>query len=199
MKEDKKRNLSFLGILLGLTASVLMQTIIATVLPTVTSDLGQKELYGWVFSSYMIASTITIPMFSVLSDMYGRKRFYLGGLLLFLLGTGLSGFSQTMVQLIIFRIIQGIGAGAVAPSAIAMISELFAPEKRVKMLGILSAIQVFANILGPIMGGVITDIYNWRFTFFINLPIGMVAFFLIKYGYFDTIKNDNKRIKKIDY
>jgi len=180
-------------------ASVLMQTIIATVLPIVTNDLGQKEFYGWIFSSYMIASTITIPLFSALSDMYGRKRFYLWGLLLFLFGTGLSGFSQTMAQLVVFRMIQGIGAGAVAPSAIAMISELYAPEKRVKMLGLLSAIQVFANILGPLLGGIITDLYNWRLTFFVNLPVGLIAFLLIKYNYFDKQNNEQKNLKSIDY
>lgn len=199
LKTDKERQLSFLGIMLGMVSSILMQTIIATVLPAVTYDLGQETLYGWIFSSYMIASTITIPLFSNLSDMYGRKSFYLCGMVLFLIGTILSGFSQSMTQLIIFRMIQGIGAGAIAPSAIAMISELYAPELRVKMLGLLSAIQVLANIVGPLLGGLITDIYNWRFTFFINIPIGVIAFLLIMYNFVEKRKEEEKNHKAIDY
>ena len=189
---EKRIKLSFIGITLGMISSVLMQTIIATILPTISNDLGNKDLYGWVFSSYMIASTITIPLFANLSDVYGRKIFYLLGMLLFLTGSLLSGFAQSMNQLIIFRIIQGIGAGAIAPSAIAMISELFTFEKRVKMLGLLSAFQVFANILGPLLGGFIADIYSWRWAFFINIPIGILAFLLIKYNFFDISKNEKR-------
>lgn len=182
-----------------MVSSVLMQTIIATTLPIITIDLGQQELYGWTFSSYMIASTITIPLFSTLSDMYGRKRFYLSGMILFLVGSILSGFSQSMTQLIIFRVIQGIGAGAIAPSAIAMISELFDSVKRVKMLGILAAMQVFASISGPLLGGLISDIYSWRWTFFINIPIGMISFLLLYHNYFDLPKKVPKTHREIDY
>lgn len=196
---EKRIKLSFIGITLGMISSVLMQTIIATILPTISNDLGNKDLYGWVFSSYMIASTITIPLFANLSDVYGRKKFYLLGMLLFLTGSLLSGFAQSMNQLIIFRIIQGIGAGAIAPSAIAMISELFTSEKRVKMLGLLSAFQVFANILGPLLGGFIADIYSWRWAFFINIPIGILAFLLIKYNFYDNSKKEKEETKKIDY
>ena len=109
MTTDIRRKLSFLGILVGMVSSVLMQTIIATILPTITKNLGQEGLYGWVFSSYMISSIVTIPLFSNLSDMYGRKRFYLWGMIFFLIGSLLSGFSQSMIQLIIFRILQGVG------------------------------------------------------------------------------------------
>lgn len=182
-----------------MTSSVLMQTIIATTLPIIINDLGHQELYGWTFSSYMIASIVTIPLFSALSDMYGRKPFYLSGMVLFLIGSLLSGFSQSMIQLIIFRVIQGIGAGAIAPAAIAMISELFEPRKRVKMLGILAAIQVFASVLGPLLGGMITDLYSWRWTFFINVPIGLIAIWLLYRNYFDITKKVPKSHQQVDY
>ncbi len=181
-----------------MVSSVLMQTIIVTVLPIISNQLGHEELYGWVISAYMISSTITIPLFANLSDIYGRKHFYLWGMVVFLLGSMLSGGSHTMLQLITFRTIQGLGAGAVAPSAIAMISELFNPDKRAKMLGVLSAVQVLANIIGPLLGGIITDMYSWRWTFFINLPIGLIAIIFVNKNYFNQ-SNHMKKKKNIDY
>jgi len=142
--------MAFIGILLGMSASIMMQTILATVLPQVVRELGNAQLYSWVFSGYMVASTVTIPIFAKLADLYGRKRFYLGGMLVFLTGSALSGTANSMTELVVYRALQGLGAGAIAPAAIAIISDLFPIEQRGKMLGILAVVQVLANLVGPL-------------------------------------------------
>lgn len=174
--------LTFSGILFGMVSSVLMQSILSTVLPDVTKEMGGQEWYSWVFTGYMITSTLTIPVFSRLTDRYGRKSFYLGGLVLFLIGTLLCGSAESIPSLVFYRLIQGIGAGALAPAAIAMTSDLFPVEERGKMMGILTGVQVLANILGPLMGGWITDHFGWQWSFYSILPFGVFAFFLVFVG-----------------
>ncbi len=169
------RMMTFTGILLGMVASILMQTVLATVLPDIAKELGGAHLYAWVFSSYMVASTITIPIFAKLADLYGRKLIYLGGMVVFLIGSALCGTTTSMTSLIFFRIIQGLGAGALAPSAIALISYLFTIKERGKMFGLLASVQVLANVTGPILGGLVADNFGWRWAFFANLPIGLLA------------------------
>ena len=177
-----RKVIAFSGILLGMMSSVLMQTIVATVLPIVTKDLGGRDLYGWVFSSYMIASSISIPLFSKLADLYGRKPLYLYGLTLFLIGSALSGSVHSIGHLIASRIIQGLGAGAVAPSALALISDLFSNEERGKWLGFLAVAQVLANVTGPLVGGIIADYWGWQWAFYANLPLGLLALLMLSLG-----------------
>jgi EmrB/QacA subfamily drug resistance transporter len=179
---EHRKVVAFSGILLGMMSSVLMQTIVATVLPIVTKDLGDVDLYGWVFSSYMIASTISIPLFSKLADLYGRKPLYLYGLTLFLIGSALSGSAHSMGHLIASRILQGLGAGAVAPSALALISDLFSNEERGRWLGFLAVAQVLANVTGPLVGGVIADSWGWHWAFYANLPLGLLALLMVSIG-----------------
>lgn len=174
--------IAFTGILLGMAASVMMQTILATVLPNVVKELGGVQLYSWVFSGYMVAATISIPIFAKLADLYGRKNFYIGGMVVFLVGSVLSGTANSMEQLVLYRVIQGLGAGAVAPAAIAIISDLFPIEERGKMMGVLAAVQVLANLAGPLLGGLLTDNFGWRWAFFAILPIGILAVMLITGG-----------------
>ncbi len=189
---------AFSGIMLGMMSSVLMQTIVATVLPIATRDLGDVDLYGWVFSSYMIASSISIPLFSKLADLYGRRPLYLYGLTLFLIGSALSGSVHSMGYLIASRILQGLGAGAVAPAALALISDLFSNEERGKWLGILAAAQVLANVTGPLVGGVIADYWGWQWAFYANLPIGLLALIMIALGLDNTENSSGLNWRSMD-
>lgn len=193
-----RKVMAFSGILLGMMSSVLMQTIVATVLPTVTKDLGEMDLYGWVFSSYMIASSISIPLFSKLADLYGRKPLYLYGLIVFLIGSALSGSTHSIGQLIATRIVQGLGAGAVAPSALALISDLFPNEERGKWLGFLAVAQVLANVTGPIAGSVIADYWGWQWAFYANLPLGLLALLMISLGLDNPVKRTRGNWRSMD-
>ncbi len=177
---------AFTGILLGMVSSIIMQTILATVLPGVVKDLGGAYLYSWVFSGYLIASTITIPIFAKLADLYGRKRFYLGGMVVFLAGSALSGTANSMDQLVIYRVVQGLGAGALAPAAIAMISDLFPIKDRGKMMGMLAIVQVLANVAGPLVGGLIADNLSWQWAFWANIPMGLLAIIIVAVGFAET-------------
>ena len=178
----KTKWIGFSAILIGMSASALMQTLVATSLPVIVRDLGGLNLYSWVFGGYMLASTITIPLFARLADIFGRRLLYVLGLSVFLLGSALIGTAQNMYQLIGYRLLQGIGAGAVAPAALASIGDLFDDHERGKMFGIIGAVQVFANLIGPPLGGWITDTYSWRWGFFLVLPIGALAAFLAMNG-----------------
>jgi len=170
------------GILVGMSASALMQTLVATSLPVIERELGGMSLYSWVFAGYMLASTITIPLFARLADIIGRRTLYIAGLLTFLIGSALVGGSQSMAQLVSFRVLQGIGAGAVAPAALASIGDLFGDDERGRIFGVIGAVQVLANLIGPPLGGWITDTFSWRWGFYLVIPIGAVASFLAWFG-----------------
>lgn len=172
----------FAGILLGMSASVLMQTLIATALPTVVKELGGMHLYSWVFGGYMLASTVTVPLFGKLADLMGRRTLYLGGLLLFLAGSVLAGLASSMPQFVAMRVIQGIGAGAVAPAAMAAVGDLMGESGRGRAFGIIGAVQVVANLTGPVLGGWLADHQGWRWGFFLMLPLGLVTFLCAAFG-----------------
>ena len=178
----KQKWIGFSAILVGMSASALMQTLVATSMPVITRDLGGMHLYSWVFGGYMLASTITIPLFARLADIFGRRILYVSGLSVFLAGSALIGTASSMGLLVGYRILQGIGAGAVAPAALASIGDLFGDNERGKMFGIIGAVQVLANLIGPPLGGWITDTYSWRLGFFLVLPIGILAAFLAASG-----------------
>lgn len=150
-------------------------TVVTTAMPTVIGLLGGLEIYGWVFSIYLLTSTVSIPVWGRLSDLYGRRRLYLAGLGIFLAGSLLCGLSTTMLQLIVFRAIQGLGAGALIPLALTVIGELYTFEERARMQAVFSGVWGFASITGPILGGFITDHVSWSWVFFINIPIGLAA------------------------
>ncbi len=171
----KQKWLGLAAILIGMSASALMQTMIAATMPTITADIGGLSLYSWVFSGYMLASTVTIPLFGRLADLFGRRILYVTGLLVFLLGAALVGAAQRMDLLVAYRIVQGIGAGAVAPAALAAIGDLFGDKERGKVFGFIGAAQVIANLIGPPLGGWIADAYSWRLNFWLVLPVGGLA------------------------
>src|SRR5579859_7603900 len=164
-----------IGVMLGMLLAALDQSIVSTALPRVIASLGGLEHYAWVATAYLLASTVSIPLYGKLSDIYGRRPFFIGGMVIFLVGSALSGTSQDMTQLIIYRAIQGLGAGALMPLAIAIIGDIFPPSERGKWQGLITAVFGLATIVGPIIGGSITDNWGWRWVFYVNMPIGIIA------------------------
>jgi EmrB/QacA subfamily drug resistance transporter len=167
------------AILLGLFLSALDQTIVGTAMPRILTDLSGIELYTWVVTIYLLTSTVTGPIYGKLSDQFGRKRLLLFGVGVFLLGSFLSGLSQNMVELIFFRGLQGLGAGALFPISLAVIGDLFSPQERGKYQGLFGAVFGISALIGPALGGFLTDNISWHWVFFVNLPIGAVALFII--------------------
>lgn len=163
------------GTLVGILLAALDQTIVGAAMPRVMADLNGLEHYSWVFTAYMLTSTVTVPIYGKLSDSYGRRPFFLGGMALFLLGSALAGMSQSMTQLIVFRGLQGLGAGAMLPITQAIIGDIFPPAERGKWQGLLMMVYGLATVLGPTLGGWITDTWGWRWVFYVNMPIGAFA------------------------
>jgi len=177
---DHRARMEILGaVLLGLFLAALDQTIVGPILPRVVSDLHGSDYYTWVVTAYLLTSTVTVPIYGKLSDLFGRKPMLMIGISLFLVGSALSGLSQTMWQLIAFRAIQGLGAGALFPIALAVIGDLFSPAERGKYQGLFGAVFGVAFLVGPGLGGFLTDSFSWHWVFFVNLPIGLVALFVI--------------------
>jgi EmrB/QacA subfamily drug resistance transporter len=164
-----------IAVLLGLFLSALDQTIVGPILPRIVSELHGSDYYTWVVTAYLLTSTVTVPIYGKLSDLFGRKPMLMTGIGLFLVGSALSGLSQTMWQLILFRAIQGLGAGALFPISLAVIGDLFTPRERGKYQGLFGAVFGIAFLVGPGLGGTITDNYSWHWVFYVNLPLGLIA------------------------
>jgi EmrB/QacA subfamily drug resistance transporter len=167
------------GLLLGSFLAALEATVVSTAMPTVVASLGGLQHYSWVFSAYLLTSTATVPLWGRLSDLYGRRRPYLAAIALFLLGSALAGVSQSMVQLILFRALQGLGAGGLIPLSLTVIGEIYTLAERTRMQAVLSSVWGVSSVVGPLLGGVITDSLSWRWVFFLNLPVGIVAALIV--------------------
>jgi EmrB/QacA subfamily drug resistance transporter len=161
--------------MLGMFLAALEATVVGTAMPTVIASLGGLDRYSWVFSAYLLTSTVTVPLWGRLSDLYGRRIFYLIGIAFFLVGSALSGASQSIEQLIIFRAIQGLGAGALIPLSMTINGDIYTFRERARMQGLFSGVWGLASILGPLAGGFITDHLSWRWVFYINIPFGLAA------------------------
>jgi EmrB/QacA subfamily drug resistance transporter len=179
---NRRRWAVTVGVMTGMFIAALEATVVGTAMPTVIASLGGLNHYSWVFSAYLVTSTVTVPVWGKLSDLYGRRLLYQIGIGIFLLGTLLSGLSGSMTQLIIFRAIQGLGAGALVPLGMTIIGDIFTVEERAKMQAYFSGVWGLSSIIGPIVGGFITDQISWRWVFFINLPIGIAAALIIGFA-----------------
>ena len=171
--------LTILGVLLGLLLAALDQTIVATALPRMVADLGGLDKLAWVVTAYMLTSTAGVPIWGKLSDLYGRRRFFIAGLILFIAASMLTGTAQSMNQLIAFRALQGVGGGMMFGLAFVIVSDFIPPAERGKWQGLFGAVFATAGIVGPLVGGFLTDNLSWRWAFYINLPVGVLALAVI--------------------
>ncbi|MFD2169938.1 MDR family MFS transporter [Tumebacillus lipolyticus] len=194
--KESKMGFVVAGLLLGILMAAMDNTIVATAMGTIVADLGGLEQFVWVTSAYLVASMAGMPIFGKLSDMYGRKRFFLFGLIVFLIGSILCGIAQTMTQLAIFRAIQGIGGGALMPIAFTIVFDLFPPEKRGKMTGLFGAVFGTSSIFGPLLGAWITEGISWHWVFYVNVPIGIISLLIISIYYKESVEHSKQ---KIDY
>ena len=161
--------------MLGMFLAAMDQTAVGTAMPSITRALGGLALYSWVFAAYQLAFVVTTPIFGRLADLYGRKRIYLTGILWFVGASVLCGLSRSMDALVLFRLLQGIGGGAVLPIALVIVADLYPVEQRLRIQGIFSGVWGLAAIIGPLLGGFLADHGSWRWIFFLNLPAGLVA------------------------
>ena len=171
-----------MGVLLSIFLGAMESTVVATAMPKVVTSLGDLHMYSWVFSGFLLTSTVTMPLWGRLSDLYGRRPTFLTGLTVFLLGSALSGLSRTMVELIAFRMLQGLGAGSLITIGMTIVGELFGLERRAKMQGLIAGVWGVASLVGPLLGGLLTDYVSWRWVFYINLPFGVIAMLLVGAG-----------------
>jgi EmrB/QacA subfamily drug resistance transporter len=169
----------YLGLMVALLLAALDQTIVATALPRIVSDLGGITQYSWVFTAYMLTSTVSVPVYGRLGDLYGRRPLFLIAITLFLVGSALCGAAQGMTELVLFRAIQGLGAGGLFPLALAVIGAIVPPRERGRWQGLIGAVFVSASIIGPAVGGFIVDNTSWRWVFLVNLPVGGLALVVI--------------------
>jgi len=186
-----------LAVMSGMLLAALDQTIVATALPRIVSELhGLKDL-SWVVTAYLLTSTVAVPISGKLSDIFGRKKLFLIAISIFVLGSALSGLSQNMTELIAFRAFQGIGAGMLMSTAFAVIGDLFTPAERPRWQGFIGAVFGLASVVGPLLGGYLTDHATWRWNFYINVPVGLLALFMISTR-MPHIEPSKKR-QRIDY
>ncbi len=189
--------LTMIGVLLAMFLASLDQTVVATAMPRIIADLGGFDRFTWVTTAYLVASTTAVPIVGRLTDIHGRKIFYVAGIVVFLIGSVLAGFSQTMNQLIAFRAIQGLGGGIIMVNSFTAIADLFPPETRGKYQGFIGVVFGMSSVIGPTLGGFITDNISWNWVFFINVPIGVPVLLLIAF-LFPAIKPEVEN-RKHDY
>jgi EmrB/QacA subfamily drug resistance transporter len=191
---DINRPLTVAALLLAMFLAAMEATAVSTAMPTVIGELGGIKLYAWVFTAYMLTSTVSVPVFGKLADLYGRKPVMLIGLLLFLSFSFLCGFSTTIEQLIVFRALQGLGAGAVQTTSLTIVGDLFTLEERAKMQGVFGAVWGLAGICGPLLGGFIVKYWSWQWVFYINIPFGLASAVILLFWFHETIERHRRSL-----
>jgi EmrB/QacA subfamily drug resistance transporter len=184
------------GTLLGLFTAAMDQTVVATSLPHIVADLGGFGLFSWVGTGFLLASTTTVPIVGKMSDLFGRKPFFMAGIVILLTGSALCGSSQNIEQLIAFRVIQGFGAGMIMSIAFTIVGDVFPPAERGRWMGLMSAVFAAASVAGPLIGGGLTDHVSWRWVFYINIPMGAISLMVLAFG-MPRIRPENAPV--IDY
>lgn len=196
MKRETNRKFVVIALLISTFLTAIEGTIVSTAMPKIVGDLGGSHLYTWVISVYLLAVVISTPVFGKMADLYGRKLMFTIGTIIFLIGSVLSGLSQTMEQLVLFRLIQGIGGGALATIPFTIIGDVFEFKMRAKMQGWISSVWGIAGIIGPLAGGFIVDTISWHWIFFMNLPFGIISLIFLWTSLHEQIE---KKKQIIDY
>lgn len=174
-ESQSRRPLVLVCVMLALFIAAIEATIVATAMPQIVGKLGGFALYSWVFAAFLLAQTATTVLFGKLSDIYGRKPVMVGGIVIFLIGSLLSGLAWSMPSMIAFRFIQGLGAGSMQPVAVTIAADIYSPRERLKIQGWLSAVWAIAAIAGPVAGGLIVQRFSWRWVFWVNVPVGLLT------------------------
>ena len=191
-----ERRVVVAGLMLSMALAALDSTVVATAIPSIVRDLGGFSLFPWVFSAYLLVQAATIPIYSKLADLYGRKPVLLAGIAVFVLGSALSGASWSMVALIVFRGVQGVGAGAVQPVTNTIIGDMFTVEERARVQGYFSSVFGIASVIGPAIGGILVQYASWHWIFYVNVPIGIAAAYVLARHFDEQVE---RRRHRIDY
>jgi EmrB/QacA subfamily drug resistance transporter len=195
-KSQTKRPFVLAAVMLAMFMGAIEATIVSTAMPDIVADLGGFSLYSWVFSAYLLMNSITVLIYGKLSDLFGRRPVLLFGIFVFLIGSILCGFADSMKMLIFYRFIQGFGAGAVTPIATTIVGDIYTTEERAKIQGYLASVWGISAIMGPALGGFLVQFISWRFVFWINIPLGLLSMLGLWFFLHETI--DKKR-PQIDY
>lgn len=188
---ERSKAIIVAALMMAMSLAALDSTVVGTAMPTIVGSLGGLSVFSWVFSIYLLTSTVTVPLYGKLADLYGRKPVLLIGAALFLMGSILCGTAQSMEQLIAFRAIQGLGAGSVQPITMTIIGDLFPIEQRARIQGLFSSVWGISSVAGPALGGVITDHASWRWVFYVNLPLGLTSIVLLWTFYQETAQKQS--------
>ncbi len=183
-----------LAIMVSTALVAIDATILATAVPSVVKDIGGFSAFPWLFSVYLLAQAVTVPIYSKLADLYGRKPIIIVGIVLFLLGSILCGFAWSMPALIAFRAVQGLGAGAVQPMSITIIGDLYTVAERARVQGYVAGVWAVCSVIGPTLGGVFSQFTSWRWIFFVNIPVCILAIVLLRRGFHEKVERREHRI-----
>lgn len=190
------RPLILAGLILATFLTAMEATVVSTAMPTIIGDLHGLNLYAWVFSAYLLSSTATVPLYGRLNDMVGRKPVMISGISIFLIGSALSGQAHSMPELILFRTLQGLGAGAVQPTVFTILGDLFTLSERARIQGLFSAVWGTSSVIGPALGAFLTETIGWRWVFYVNVPFGSLALLIIWITFHESIHH---RTHQLDY
>lgn len=196
MKGKTRHNWVIISLMIATFLTAIEATIVSTAIPVIVRDLKESELYTWVVSIYLLATVISAPIFGKLADLYGRKKIFIVGITIFLIGSILCGFSQSMSQLIFFRLLQGIGGGALTTIPFTIIGDIIPIEKRGRVQGLIGSIWGISGIAGPIAGGFLVDMMSWRWIFLMNIPFGVISIIIMAVTLYERVE---KKKQSIDY